>query len=46
MGLDNNAKKGTHVQMQPQKMRKERKPHGKNPPTKRGRIMLKEKNMK
>ena len=36
MGPNNKAKKGTHVQMhkQPQKMGKERKPHGKNPPPK------------
>ena len=40
MGPSNKAMLGTHVQckeMQPLKMGKERKPHGKNPPPKRGR---------
>ena len=33
-GPGNKAKKGTHVQMQPQKMGNERKSHGKKPPPK------------
>ena len=40
MGPNNEAMLGTHVQckeMQPLKMGKERKPHGKNPPPKRGK---------
>ena len=40
MGPDNEAMLGTHVQckeMQPLKMGKERKSHGKNPPPKKGK---------
>ena len=40
MGLDNEAMLGTHVQckeMKPLKIGKEGKPHGKNPPPKRGK---------
>ena len=40
MGPGNKAMLGTHVQckeMQPLKMGKERKPHGKNPPPKKGK---------
>ena len=41
MGPDNKAILGTHVQckMQPHKMEKEGKPHGKNPPPKTGKNM-------
>ena len=42
MGPSNEAMLGTHVQckeMQPLKMEKERKPHWKNPPPKRGNLV-------